>query len=244
MSEKQKMEEPYASGEKRMITPIAYAKTDLAEKFGVPRQAGLAPALLTEIRFAPAYRAEEALRGLEDFSHLWLIWGFSKVKNRAFSPTVRPPRLGGNVRMGVFATRSPFRPNGLGLSCVTVQGIEKREGQGHVLLVGGADLVDGTPIYDIKPYIPYADAHPQASGGFAQKPAAPTLCVRDPKAALLQLPKEKREALCQVLALDPRPAYAEDGDRVYGMEFAGYNIRFRVAGGVVEILTAESRGHA
>ena len=209
------------------IRPIAHIRTDFPTKFGIPRQAGIADTLQGEIVFEPEYRVEEALRGLEAFSHIWLIWGFSENAGHDWTPTVRPPRLGGNVRMGVFATRSPFRPNGLGLSCVRLKEIRKNTEQGAVLVVTGADMVDGTPIYDIKPYIPYADCIPEATCGFAPD-AGKLLKVELPAELREKLPKEKQEALIAVLAHDPRPQYQKDPERVYGMGFAGREIRFRV----------------
>lgn len=219
----------------KKISPIAYIETEFKEKFGVPRQSGLAGGLRGKIVLEPEYRSREALRGLEGFSRIWLIWGFSEIKKYEFSPTVRPPRLGGNTRMGVFATRSPFRPNGLGLSCVELEGICEEGDKGHILEVKGADLVSGTPIYDIKPYVPYADSFPDAEGGFAAERPEATIEVKDPKGLSAKIPAEKREALMQVLSLDPRPAYSEDGERVYGMDFAGYNVRFSVEGNILNI---------
>jgi len=210
-----------------ILTPIALIRTEFPAKFGIPRQAGLAEELRGKIVFEPAYRVDEALRGLEGFSHIWLIWGFSENRDRGWTPTVRPPRLGGNARLGVFATRSPFRPNGLGLSCVRLLGLQKEDGLGMTLLVAGADLMDKTPIYDIKPYLPYADCRTDAVGGFA--PAVPDrLEVLIPPALKEKVPEEKRAALTAVLAQDPRPSYQEDPERVYGMSFAGLEVRFRV----------------
>ena len=218
----------------REMTVIARIHTPFAEKFGVPRQSGLAP---TEGRivFAPAYRNPDALRGLEGFSHLWLIWVFDRAARKDWSPTVRPPRLGGNRRMGVFATRSPFRPNPIGLSCVELAAVEWSTPDGPVLHVRGADLVDGTPIFDIKPYIPYGDSHPEAVGGFASAAAGETLTVVIPPELLEQVPESRREALRGVLAQDPRPHYQNDPDRVYGFTFAGMEVRFSVAGGVLTV---------
>lgn len=209
---------------------IARIHTELPEKFGVPRQSGLVEALRARIVFEPEYRNADALRGIEGFSHLWLIWQFSEAVRDKWSPTVRPPRLGGNTRMGVFATRSPFRPNPIGLSCVRLEGIRREPELGHVLEVSGADLMDGTPILDIKPYIPYADSHPEALGGFAAVPAGETLEVVIPPDLLEQVPEDHREALRGVLAQDPRPHYQKDPDRVYGFLFAGMEIRFSVDG--------------
>ena len=225
----------------REMTVIARIHTPFAGKFGVPRQSGLAP---TEGRivFTPAYRNPDALRGLEGFSHLWLIWVFDRAERKDWSPTVRPPRLGGNRRMGVFATRSPFRPNPVGLSCVELAAVEWSTPDGPVLHVRGADLVDGTPILDIKPYIPYADAHPEALGGFAAVPAGETLEVIIPPELLEKIPPERREALRGVLAQDPRPHYQDDPERIYGFGFAGMEVRFSVEGSrltVREISEAE-----
>ena len=209
---------------------IARIRSDFPTKFGVPRQAGLVPALRAEVVFEPAYRNDDALRGLEGFSHLGLIWEFSEAIRKDWSPTVRPPRLGGNERVGVFASRSPFRPNPIGLSCVKLEELRRTANDGTVLIVSGADLMDGTPIYDIKPYLPYADAHPEAVGGFAQAAPKAVLKVRCLPELLEQIPQGRREALLGVLAHDPRPSYQDDPDRVYGMEFAGYDVRFRVDG--------------
>ncbi|MCR4607270.1 MAG: tRNA (N6-threonylcarbamoyladenosine(37)-N6)-methyltransferase TrmO [Oscillospiraceae bacterium] len=221
--------------EKR-IEPIARIKTDFPGKFGIPRQSGIAGELEGIIEFEKDYADREAIRGIEEFTHLWLIWGFSE--NESWSPTVRPPRLGGNVRKGVFATRSPFRPNGLGLSCVRLLRVED-SGQGMPkLIVGGVDLMDGTPIYDIKPYIPYADSIPDASSGFAPDPGK-SLEVIIPEELEVRIPTEKRAALRKVLSLDPRPQYLDEGDREYGFGFAGFEIRFTVADGTVRVLSAE-----
>ena len=216
------------------LRPIAHMVSDFPEKFGIPRQAGVVPELESVVVFEPEYRDPEALRGIEGFSHLWLIWQFSESVTDTFSPTVRPPRLGGNVRMGVFATRSPFRPNSLGLSCVELVRVESRPGLGTVLLVRGADLMDGTPIFDVKPYIPYADARPEARSGFAPD-AGTTLAVRISDALLVKIPEGKRDALRGVLANDPRPRYQKDPDRVYAMDFAGLTVRFSVADGVLTV---------
>lgn len=220
------------------LRTIARVRGDFPQKFGVPRQSGLVEALEARIVFEPEFRRPEALRGLEGFSHLWLIWEFSHNAGAGWSPTVRPPRLGGNRRLGVFATRSPFRPNPLGLSCVRLAGIDRETPEGPVLRVAGADLVDGTPIFDLKPYLPYADCKPEALGGFA--PAADALLeVAIPPELLALVPEGKRAALLGALAQDPRPPYQEDPARVYGLTFAGLEVRFRVAGGrlfVTEIL--------
>ena len=221
------------------IQPIAYMQSDFGGKFGIPRQSGLVDALRSTIVFQPEYRNADALRGIEGFSHLWIIWQFSQAVGKEWSPTVRPPRLGGNTRMGVFATRSPFRPNNLGLSCVTLLGVERTEDLGTVLHVGGADLLDGTPIFDIKPYIPYCDCHPDALGGFTQEAGDYLLQVDFPAELLGVLPEEKRDAVVGVLSHDPRPSYQQQPGRVYGMTFAGCNIRFTVEDGVLHVISAE-----
>ena len=223
------------------IRPIAHMVSDFPEKFGIPRQAGVVKELESIVVFEPEYRDPEALRGIEGFSHLWLIWQFSESVTETFSPTVRPPRLGGNVRMGVFATRSPFRPNSLGLSCVELERAENRPGLGTVLVVRGADLMDGTPIFDIKPYIPYADAHPDARSGFAPD-AGTTLDVRIAERLLLKVPADKRAALRGVLANDPRPRYQRDPDRVYAMDFAGLTVRFIVSDSVLTVVDIRPQG--
>ena len=210
------------------IQVIARMRSDFPCKFGIPRQSGLVESLRSTIVFEPAFRNPDALRGIEEFSHLWLIWQFSQALRQGWSPTVRPPRLGGNTRMGVFATRSPFRPNSLGLSSVRLLGVEHTEDFGTVLHVGGADLMDGTPIFDIKPYIPYGDCHPEATGGFTDRAGQFLLQVDFPARLLAMLPEEKREAVLGVLSHDPRPSYQHQPDRVYGLSFAGYDIRFTV----------------
>ena len=207
---------------------VARIRSDFPTKFGIPRQSGIVSQLRASVVFEPAFRNPDALRGLEDFSHIWLIWEFSESVRTQWSPTVRPPRLGGNARMGVFATRSPFRPNPLGLSCVRLEAICQDPDLGHILIVSGADLMDGTPIFDIKPYIPYADCHPEASGGFASVPAGACLSVDCPPDLLEAVPAASREALLGVLAQDPRPAYQHKPGRVYGLDFAGCNVRFTV----------------
>ena len=209
---------------------IARIHSDFSTKFGVPRQSGLVDALESTIVFEPEFRNPDALRGLEGFSHVWLVWVFDQAIRKEWSPTVRPPRLGGNARMGVFATRSPFRPNPIALSSVALAGIEQTAEYGTVLNIRGADLMDGTPILDIKPYIPYADAHPDAVGGFASAPAGETLEVIISPELLEQIPENRREALRGVLAQDPRPHYQDDPERVYGFGFAGLEIRFSVEG--------------
>ena len=206
---------------------IAKIQTDFPAKFGIPRQSGLVNTKGT-IVFEPEYRKEEALKGLEECSHLWLIWEFSEAVRTGWSPTVRPPRLGGNKRCGVFATRSPFRPNPIGLSCVKLTGIKKHPEKGMVIEVEGADLMDGPPIFDIKPYLPYADCVPDDRGGFADVVKNYALEVEIPEIYLSKLPEEHRECVRQILAGDPRPSYQNDPDRVYGMEYAGYEIKFRV----------------
>ena len=210
------------------IQVIARMHSDFATKFGIPRQSGLVEELKSTIVFEPEFRNADALRGIEDFSHLWIIWQFSEAVRQGWSPTVRPPRLGGNTRMGVFATRSPFRPNNLGLSCVKLLGVEHTQEYGTVLHVGGADLMDGTPIFDIKPYIPYADCQPEASGGFTDSAGDFLLNVDFPASLLEILPEGKRDAAIQVLSHDPRPSYQRKPDRIYGLTFAGYDIRFQV----------------
>ena len=209
---------------------IAHIHSDFSTKFGVPRQSGLVDALESTIVFEPEFRNADALRGLEGFSHLWLVWVFDQAIRDSWSPTVRPPRLGGNQRMGVFATRSPFRPNPIALSSVKLAGIEQTAEFGTVLKIRGADLMDGTPILDIKPYIPYADSHPDAVGGFASAPAGETLEVVIPPDLLERIPENRREALRDVLAQDPRPHYQDDPERIYGFGFAGMEIKFSVDG--------------
>lgn len=211
-----------------LICPIAYIRSDFATKFGIPRQSGLVEELRATIVFEPKFRNADALRGIEDFSHLWLIWQFSQAVRTQWSPTVRPPRLGGNTRMGVFATRSPFRPNHLGLSCVRLLGVEQTKEFGTVIHVGGADLMDGTPIFDIKPYIPYADCQVDATGGFTDSAKEFLLEVQISQSLLEQIPENKREALLGVLSHDPRPSYQEESDRIYGLNFAGFDVRFTV----------------
>lgn len=218
------------------IKPIAFIHNDLKTKFGVPRQSGLAPELVSEIVFESEYRVSEALRGLTDFSHIWLIWSFSEARREGFSPTVRPPRLGGNERLGVFATRSPFRPNSLALSCVKLEKIEKREGFGDILIVSGADLMNGTPIYDIKPYLPYADSIPEAVGGFAPD-GGKVLEVESE--VELKMSETKKKSLFSVLSRDPRPQYHDDESRIYGMEFGDFEIKFKVENDKVIIVSAE-----
>ena len=216
------------------IKVIARMRSDFPTKFGIPRQSGLVEELSSTVVFEPEYRNPDALRGLEGFSHLWLIWQCSENVREDWAPTVRPPRLGGNTRMGVFATRSPFRPNSIGLSCVKIIGLRQDPALGTVIDVAGADLMDGTPIYDIKPYAPYADSHPEALGGFAST-RPDVIPVAFPEELLRRIPEEKRDALTGVLAHDPRPRYQDDEERIYGMDFGGYNIRFRVRDGVLTV---------
>ena len=218
------------------IQVIARMHSDFATKFGIPRQSGLVEELRSTIVFEPEFRNADALRGLEDFSHLWLIWQFSEAVRTGWSPTVRPPRLGGNARMGVFATRSPFRPNNLGLSSGRLLGIEQTAEFGTVLHVGGADLMDGTPIFDIKPYIPYSDCHPAASGGFTDSAADFLLEVVFPQPLLQKLPQAKQAAAIGVLSHDPRPSYQRTPGRVYGLTFAGFDIRFSVEAKTLTVL--------
>ncbi|MBQ7088593.1 MAG: tRNA (N6-threonylcarbamoyladenosine(37)-N6)-methyltransferase TrmO [Clostridia bacterium] len=222
------------------ITPIARIRTDFGSKFGVPRQSGVVEELTARLIFEPPYRNPDALRGLEDFSHLWLIWHFSEIKQEGWSPTVRPPRLGGNTRMGVFATRSPYRPNPIGLSAVKILEVDLHTPDGPVITVAGADLMDGTPIFDIKPYLAYADSHPDATGGFVTGLTDRSVQVVCDPALLTDLPEETRRSLLAVLSHDPRPTYQHDPDRVYGMDFAGHNVRFTVADGVLTVVEIDS----
>lgn len=217
---------------------IARIRSDFPTKFGIPRQSGLAGAP-ARIVFEPEYRNVDALRGIEGFSHLWLLWHFSEAEREGWSPTVRPPKLGGNRRMGVFATRSPFRPNAIGLSSVRLDRAELQTPEGPVLHVLGADLMDGTPILDIKPYLAYTDAHPDAAGGFAYKVLQRTLPVVCPPDLLARLPEDRREALLSVLAQDPRPGYQDEPDRVYGFPFAGFEVRFSVSDGRLTVVSIE-----
>jgi tRNA-Thr(GGU) m(6)t(6)A37 methyltransferase TsaA len=219
----------------RSMKIIARIHTDFPTKFGVPRQSGLVNALKSTIVFEPEYRNPDAVRGLEEFSHIWLIWEFSEAVRDTWSPTVRPPRLGGNTRMGVFATRSPFRPNPIGLSNVKLEGIEMHPDLGPVLHVLGADLIHKTPIYDIKPYLPYTDSHPDAKGGFADQMKDYSLKVEFPEQWLSLIPEHLREALLGVLAQDPRPSYQNDPKRIYGFEFGGFDVRFTVQGTLLSV---------
>lgn len=213
--------------DKMELKRIAVVRTDFPEKFGVPRQSGLAETL-GKVVFEPEYRSPDAFRGLEEYSHVWLLWGFSEVKQKNWHATVRPPRLGGNTRMGVFATRSPFRPNPIGLSCVKLIDVQQTAKEGTVLIIEGVDMMDGTPVYDVKPYLPYADCKPDASGGFAEQHKNDELQVIFEEGMEERVPEEKRAVLRQILAQDPRPSYQEDPERIYGMDYAGMRIRFRV----------------
>lgn len=218
-----------------VLHPIARIHTDFPSKFGIPRQSGLVPELRASVIFEPEYRNPDTLRGIEEFSHLWLIWEFSESKRNNWSPTVRPPRLGGNVRKGVFATRSPFRPNPLGLSCVKLERLELDTPSGPVLHISGADLMDQTPIYDIKPYVPYSDSHPDAKGSFAQQHRNDMLQVAIPEPWLSMIPCELLNALKGVLAQDPRPAYQKDPERVYGFPFGKMEVKFVVRGNLLTV---------
>ena len=221
--------------EQHTLRVIARIHSDFPTKFGIPRQSGLVEELRSAVVFEPEYRNPDALRGLEGFSHLWLIWQFSQAVRESWSPTVRPPRLGGNVRMGVFATRSPFRPNPIGLSCVRLERLAQPPQWGPVLWVAGADLMDGTPIYDVKPYLPYADCRPEAVGGFASQPKEASLRVECPLELLEPVEESRRAALLGVLAQDPRPTYQHDPDRVYGLAFGGWEVKFTVAEDVLTV---------
>ena len=225
--------------EQSTFTVIARMHSDFDQKFGIPRQSGLVEELESTIVFEPEFRNPDALRGLEGFSHLWIVWEFSKARREGWSPTVRPPRLGGNQRLGVFATRSPFRPNPIGLSCVRLVGVEQTEEHGWVIRVAGADLLNGTPIYDIKPYLPYADCKPEAIGGFASAPKEATLTVHIPEEFVEKIPAGKLEAVLGVLAQDPRPSYQDDPERVYGMGFGGMEIKFKVDGDQLTVCGVE-----
>ena len=218
---------------------IARIRSPFAEKFGIPRQSGVVEELQATVVFEPAFQNPDAVRGLEGFSHVWLIWQFSRAVRHTWSPTVRPPRLGGNERMGVFATRSPFRPNAIGLSSVRLERIEFDRELGPVLHVSGADLMDGTPIFDIKPYLPYTDSHPEATGGFTDGAAMEPLTVDCPAELLERVAPEQRPGLLGVLASDPRPRYQDDPERVYGLTFAGRNVKFTVDGGRLTVLEVE-----
>lgn len=221
------------------VKPIAHIKSDFSSKFGIPRQSGLVDELEATVIFEPEFRNPDALRGIEGYSHIWLLWLFSECAEKEWSPTVRPPRLGGNKRMGVFASRSPFRPNSIGLSCVKLLGVEETENHGHILRVSGADLLDGTPIIDIKPYLPYVDSHPEASGGFALQEKEGSLEVDFPEHLMSDIPQDKQKALTAVLKQDPRPQYQDDAERIYGLEFAGYDVRFRISDKVLTVVEVE-----
>ncbi|MBQ3258959.1 MAG: tRNA (N6-threonylcarbamoyladenosine(37)-N6)-methyltransferase TrmO [Clostridia bacterium] len=221
------------------MKPIAYIRTDFNEKFGIPRQSGRVPELVGRVVFEPEYRHPDSLRGIDGFSHLWLIFDFSEAHRDTWSATVRPPRLGGNERVGVFATRSPFRPNPIGLSCVRFLGIEHTENEGDVLLVGGADLLDNTPIYDVKPYLPYADCHPEAIGGFADSAVVRQLNVMIPDEWMSRIPENKRAVLAACLAEDPRPSYQDDPERVYHMRFADRDIHFTIADNTATVVRVD-----
>ncbi len=214
---------------------IAKIYTDFKEKFGIPRQSGIAENTVGRVVFLPEYRVPEALRGIEGYSHLWLLWEFSEAKRDSWSPTVRPPRLGGNRRVGVFATRSPYRPNPIGLSSVRLIGIEHTADEGDVLIVSGADILDGTPIYDIKPYLAYTDSHPDAEGGFSDEVRDYKLMVIIPDELMERVPKNKRDSLITVLEGDPRPQYKTDGENEYGMKFSDMEISFKVSDGVLTV---------
>ena len=223
----------------REFKKIAVIRTDFPEKFGIPRQSGIVKKLKGRIVFETEYRDASALRGLEDFSHLWLLWEFSENVGKQWSPTVRPPRLGGNKRVGVFATRSPFRPNPIGLSCVKIEGIRQNGKEGTVIDVSGADMLDGTPIYDIKPYIPYTESPPEALGGFSDEVNGDLLRVEIPNELESKVDSETLTSLKKILSSDPRPAYIDDPVRVYGFDFAGYSIKFTVADGVLRVEALE-----
>lgn len=221
------------------IKQIAHIENDFRSKFGIPRQSGLVKSMVSKIVFEPEYRNNESLRGIEGYSHLWLIWQFSEAVRDSWSPTVRPPRLGGNKRVGVFATRSPFRPNSLGLSSVKLEAVVQTPDKGTVLMVSGADLMDGTPIFDIKPYITYADSHPEAKSGFADDYVGYSLSLEFTEELLNKIDKNDREALCEVLKNDPRPSYQRDPERIYTMDFADYSVSFRVEDDTVIVVGVE-----
>ncbi len=221
--------------EEMLIKPIAHIHCDFKEKFGIPRQSGLIDSAHAKIVFMPEYRNPDALRGLEGYSHLWLLWQFSQAVRDGWSPTVRPPRLGGNKRMGVFATRSPFRPNPIGLSSVKIVSIELSTPKGPVIEVSGADLLDGTPIYDIKPYLAYTDSHPDAFSGFALTSEAPKLEVIIEDALLEKIPNEQKTAVIDILSEDPRPGYQDDPDREYTFNYAGLEISFKACGETIHV---------
>lgn len=218
---------------------IGHIRTDFPSKFGIPRQSGLIDDLKGKIVLEPEYRNPQVYKGIEEFSHIWLLWGFSEAKKEHWSATVKPPRLGGKKRMGVFATRAPFRPNNIGLSCVKLDRVEQDEKDGPVLWVAGVDLLDGTPIYDIKPYIPLTDCHPEASEGYTRETKIHELKVEFPEELLNQYPEEKRQAVLGILAQDPRPTYFQDPERVYGVPFAGFDVKFRVDGDLLIVCGLE-----
>lgn len=230
-------------GKEIIMRPIGHMESDFESKFGIPRQSGVVPELAGRVVFEPEYRSAEAVRELESFSHIWLLWQFSAAvrETESFSPTVRPPRLGGNRRVGVFASRSPFRPNHIGLSAVRLLRVDTDTPDGPILLVAGADLMDGTPILDVKPYIPYADCHPEATAGFTSSPAREVDCVIPPE-LLKMIPEDKLPALRGVLEQDPRPSYQDDPERVYGFGFGGMEIRFRVSEGVLTVVDVRKAG--
>ena len=218
---------------------IGHIRTDFPSKFGIPRQSGLIDSLKGKIILEPEYRNPQVYKGIEEFSHIWLLWEFSEAKKEHWSATVKPPRLGGKKRMGVFATRAPFRPNNIGLSCVKLDRVEQDEKDGPVLWVAGVDMLDGTPIYDIKPYIPLADCHPEASEGYTRETKIHELKVEFPEELLNQYPEEKRQAVLGILAQDPRPTYFQDPERVYGVPFAGFDVKFRVDGDLLIVCGLE-----
>ena len=218
---------------------IGHIRTDFPSKFGIPRQSGLIDDLKGKIILEPEYRNPQVYKGIEEFSHIWLLWEFSETKKEHWSATVKPPRLGGKKRMGVFATRAPFRPNNIGLSCVKLDRLEQDEKDGPVLWVAGVDLLDGTPIYDIKPYIPLTDCHPEASEGYTKETKIHELKVEFPEELLNQYPEEKRQAVLGILAQDPRPTYFQDPERVYGVPFAGFDVKFRVDGDLLIVCGLE-----
>ncbi len=222
------------------IKPIAYIRTDFPEKFGIPRQSGLVSTLKAKIFFEPEFASPDAVKGLDGFSHIWLIWGFSETMGQKWTPTVRPPRLGGNLRVGVFATRSPFRPNSLGLSCVRLEAIETDRDHGLLLCVAGADLLDRTPIFDIKPYLPYVDSFPEAAEGFGGDVKEYALIVNCPEEYLNLIPQSQRTPLLEILAQDPRPSYHNDPNRIYGMKYAGMEVKFFVNKNVLSVCKIET----
>lgn len=220
------------------VKPIGYIKSDFSEKFGIPRQSGRAPSLKAKVIFYPEYRSDDALRGIEGFTHLWILFDFSKAHKDEFSPLVRPPRLGGNKKVGVFASRSPFRPNHIGLSSVKFEKLEKTEKYGTVIVISGADLLDGTPVYDVKPYLPFTDCHPDAKGGYAEELKDYKLKVNLCNEVFSLLSQEKIDALTECLADDPRPSYQDDG-KEYGLSFAGVNLKFTVQNGTLTVISAQ-----